>query len=142
MTLQRSSTWIIPVSFSQSSIASGCVAATVESMTDNLLTTGTRTNFGASEWIRADLGSARYVGRIGLRAAKINGTDAEANDAVIQSSSDGISWTTEFTISGVNVASGYTGSSFAVAKTARYWRMFSNATAANWGLAEFRFFSE
>lgn len=133
---------MFPVSVSQSSIASGCVAATVESLNDGMSTTGTRIN-AIPGWIQCDLGSERFVGSIGLRIGVIGGVTAEADGFELQYSNNGSSWTTELTVSGVNTVDDQLGSnSFTVNRTARYWRCYIGSGTGNFGLAEFRFYTE
>lgn len=114
------------ITFTQSSeYGVGGFAATPTNMRDGDSTTGAATNNGASEWIRADLGSAKVVGRVDVAGGNLAIWGQVAlflNGAVIQYSNDGSSWTTAATISGVDD----TGTLFPFNFTqvsARYWRI-------------------
>lgn len=115
------------ITWSQSSVFSG-LAATATNMRDGLTTTGAGTNSGGTQWIRADLGSAKNISKVTLRGGNITGWGVVApylNGAVIQYSIDGSTgWTTVATVSGISDAGSAPPVDFVFTPvSARYWRI-------------------
>lgn len=126
------------ITFSQSSAYSG-ITATATNMRDGLGSTGGGTNATADEWIQADLGSSYSIGRVALAAGDIPVWGPVApylNGALLQYSTDGSSWTTVLTVSGVANDSVLVNFEFG-AVTARYWRLHKSTYLAT---SEFRLY--
>lgn len=129
------------ITWSQSSVYATGLAATATNMRDGLTTTGAGTNSG-TEWIRADLGSAKNISRVTLRGGNITNWGAVAaylNGAVIQYSLDGSTgWTTVATVSGISDAGSAPPVNFDfTGVSARYWRISKTGFLAT---SEFQLF--
>lgn len=114
------------ITFTQSSEYGGSgFNATPTKMRDGDSTTGAATDNGASEWVQADLGTAKVVGRIDVAGGNLGGWGAVAtylNGCVIQWSNNGTTWTTVATISGVDDTGALFAFNFSEV-SARYWRI-------------------
>lgn len=125
------------ITWTQSAVLAGESAATAANMRDGNFTTGTATAASGSGWVQADLGSAQSVGAIGLAAgstATLTTTVALLNGAVLQYSSDALSWTTVTTVVGVTDTNGVNVFTFSPI-SARYWRVSKGSQVA---VTEFR----
>lgn len=130
-----------PIAFTQSSIYSGVTGATTTNMRDSIFTTGTGTNTGGSQWIKADLGSAETVGRVRVAGGSISGWGAVAsylNGRALQYSTDDSIWTTVTSISGASNTSPYFIDIPIAPVNARYWRIQSTSYVST---TEFRLFN-
>lgn len=92
---------------SQSSTYSTCTG-TYTNLTDGNFSTGSGTN-SATEWIKSTFASPQTVTAVSVAGGNITSCPWGAvatylNGAVIQSSTDDITWTTQATISGVTDA--------------------------------------
>lgn len=125
------------ITWSQSSVYAG-LTATATNMRDADRTTGGATNGTPSEWIRADLGSARLIGRIAVAGGNLADWGAVfLNGRTLQYSIDGATgWTTVATVSGVDDTGTLFNFSFTAA-SARYWRISS---VGHLSAAEFRIY--
>lgn len=121
---------VIGATASQSSVALSTTAATIATLRDGLPDTGGFTQASSDEWVQVDLGAATYVNRIYLNDA--------TSGALLQYSDDGISWTTDWTITGLDADFG---AARVVNRTARYWRVKNSALSVI-GVGEFRFFTD
>ena len=125
------------ITWTQSAVLAGESAATAANMRDGNFTTGTATAASGSGWVQADLGSAQSVGAVGLAAgstATLTTMAALLNGAVLQYSSDALSWTTVTTVAGVTDTNGVNVFTFSPI-SARYWRISKGSQAA---VTEFR----
>lgn len=121
---------------SQTSVSGGHTG-TVANLTDDIFSTGARTNSGVlGSWVSVDLGEITPgIGRVGL-AAHTN--IVELNGAVIQYSTNGTTWTqVGGTLSGMD-ASAIVEVSFASSVTARYLRVARASGFTAISLSEFR----
>lgn len=137
------------ITWSQSSVYSGTTAANATNMRnndeivgENGNCTGTGTYYESTAFVRADLGSPKSVSVIVVGAGNIPGfgtTAAYLNGGLIQSSQDGVAWTTEMTVA--NTQDNYQRTvvcRLPSPVTARYWRvMYSNNYL---GICTFQFF--
>ena len=131
-----------PTSFSQSSTYSP-LSATTSNMADGDYTTGAATN-GGTQWIKADLGSAKSVGRVRVAGGTLpSGWGAVAaylNNRKIQYSTDDSSWTDFVTITGASDSAPNFVDLTATPVSARYWRIESNGNSFV-ATTEFRLYS-
>lgn len=125
------------ITWTQSAVLAGESAANVTNMRDGVFGTGTATAASGPGWVQADLGSAQSVGAVGLAAgstATLTTTAALLNNAVLQYSSDALSWTTAVTVAGVTDTNGVNVFTFSPV-SARYWRINKGSQVA---VTEFR----
>lgn len=118
----------------QSSVYGGLDSASVANMTDSDGSTGTGTGSSPDEWISIDLGSSQSVNFVRVGGGNLNGWGGVAgylNNREIQYSTDGSSWTTITTVTGVNdiPPSQFVHIAFP-AVTARFIRIHSNGWLA------------
>lgn len=130
------------ITWAQSAVLAGESAASTTNMRDGNFTTGTATAASGPGWVQADLGSAQSVGAVGLSAgststATLATTAALLNGAVLQYSSDALSWTTVATVAGVTDANGVNVFTFSPI-SARYWRVSKESQVA---VTEFRLYA-
>ena len=134
---------ILPVSFANSFAWDAALNATTTNMRDGLSTNGFASANVSNEFVRADLGSAQSVSKVGVAGGSFSQggwgpVSPYLNGRLIEWSADLSSWTTVATISGVND----TGTLFEFSFTpvrARYWRIFmANGYVAT---SEFRLYS-
>ena len=95
-------------------------------------TTGAATNSATDQWIQADFGVAVPVVSVRVGGGTLTGPGAIAthlNGCVIQSSTDGSTWTDRATVSGVADSGGSQFVTFSFSSvTARYWRLFRSGS--------------
>jgi hypothetical protein len=123
---------------SQSSTYGSVPVATYANLNDSSLSTGTGTSSSSSSWIQTDFGSAIEVAFVTLGGGRLAGWGSISgylNSAALQYSSDGQSWATALTVSGVVDTDSQT---FVLNApiSARYWRIFKSGYIAT---SEFRF---
>lgn len=112
---------------SQSSNYGGGCGGTYANLTDGNFTTGAATNSSANEWIKATFSCPKSVTDVTVGGGTLGGgctwgaVATYLNGAVIQSSTDDVTWTTRATISGVSDPGAFTFSVGCV--TAQYWRL-------------------
>lgn len=115
------------VTWSQSSAYAGLIA-TAANMRDADRTTGAATNPSNPQWILADLGTAKSIGRIAVAGGNLpgwGGVSGYLNGKALQYSVDGITgWTAVSTIAGVDDTGTLFNFNF-TAVSARYWRCLS-----------------
>lgn len=114
--------------------SSGTSIGTVSNLSDNAVTTAAVTAIGLNQWVMRDLGSVQPVNFVELATS---GSVANMDGAVLQSSTDGVNWTTLTTKNNRTGVSGtaISGSSltypdiFSFTTTnARYFRVFRAAS--------------
>jgi hypothetical protein len=94
---------LLTATYSQSSLYSGLTAATMANMTNGLplSTTATATNASGNEWVQADLGETKAIGRIHVAPSiSVPGWgDGYIVGSVVEARGDGPDWTTIQTLS-------------------------------------------
>lgn len=125
--------------FTVSGTYSGHIPPSQARMSDGSSDTYWGSASASTAWIMADFGGIRKVSAVHWRAAPAAALGswgvAYTNGAVVEYSSDGVIWTSAFTIGGSSEASTAT-QTFAAPIHARYVR----ASRATWlGFSEFRF---
>lgn len=131
------------ITWAQSSVYSGITAANSTNMRDGNVTTGTGTNDGTTEWIRADLGSAVTITAIVLGGGYLAGwgdVGSYTNGGNIQSAnSTSGPWTNRALIAGLSASGAGVVKEFAFAPvSARYWRIVKSGYVA---ATEFRLYT-
>lgn len=131
------------ITWAQSSVYSGVTTANSTNMRDGNVSTGTGTNNGATEWIRADLGSAVTITAVVLGGGYLTGwgdVGTYTNGGNIQSAnSTSGPWTNRALIAGLSASGEGVVKEFAFAPvSARYWRIVKSGYIA---ATEFRFYT-
>lgn len=100
---------------------------------DSSSTTRWSSNYGDPQWISVDLGATYSISKVTLTWETACG-----RNYLIQSSSDGVSWTTQTAVTG-NTSTGLLTYNYATQFSARYVRMYGTARATYWGYSLFDF---
>ena len=85
------------------------------------------------QWIVVDLGAVHTIDEIDL-----NWETACGQDYLLQTSSDGVNWTTQTTVTG-NTTSGLLQYPYSTPVSGRYVRMYGTARATDWGYSLWEF---